>query len=469
MNSSGVIHAKNGRERRLRRFIYYPLAFFVGLLASFDPLIAQQPAGQALDTLRLSLDSSVILAMEGNKELQAVEAGVRSARYKELEQWSAVMPTLDGAADYSRYVKKPVIFLPEDSPMAAMGMKVMEIGSSNSYTASLTAALPLFAMPIYRNIQAAKVDRKIADEQVRNTKVTLAGDVKLAFIGVLLAEESLRVMDSSIRTAERTLRNVENLAAQGMMPEYDLIRARVQVSNLKPMYVQAKQGVDAALLNFRTLLALPTDQPLALEGTLDELVELYAVDSIAGGDPLATNSDLRMLELQGERLDRQYQLVRETLWPTLAAFGSYQWSTQSNTFDFANYQWVNTAVVGLKLSVPLFAGLKKHWQIQQVKIGRDQLAKQTDYARERMSTLVLVTRQQMIAAMESMEASRQGQELAERGVAIARVRYDSGAGTLLELNDAEMALTQSSLNFNRARYNYVKAYMEYLRICGQTE
>ena len=72
----------------------------------------------------------------------------------------------------------------------------------------------------------------------------------------------------------------------------------------------------------------------------------------------------------------------------------------------------------------------------------------------------------MLAARESMLASREGESMARQGVAIARTRFSAGAGTLLELNDAEMALTQASLNYRKAQYSFVLAYVRYMQLRG---
>ena len=66
----------------------------------------------------------------------------------------------------------------------------------------------------------------------------------------------------------------------------------------------------------------------------------------------------------------------------------------------------------------------------------------------------------MNAARASMQASQAAQALAEQGVVIARGRYEVGAATLLELNDAEMALTQAALNYLKAEFDYIKLRLD---------
>ena len=52
---------------------------------------------------------------------------------------------------------------------------------------------------------------------------------------------------------------------------------------------------------------------------------------------------------------------------------------------------------------------------------------------------------------------------------ISRKRYDTGAGTWLEMNDAELALTQAKLNFNQAIYDYMVAKADLDKVLGKEE
>lgn len=416
----------------------------------------------AQDTLTLTLEQAEATALAQNLSMRAAEAGIKQARRAEQEKWGALLPTLDASGTYSRYLQKPVIFLPEGSPMGS----VLEIGSDNSYQGGIQAKLPLVAMPVYRGIQMGKIDREIARETARGSRLNILGDVRLAYLNVLLAHDSYDVMEESMRRAEVTLNNVENLHKQGVVSEYDLLRANVQVSNLRPMYIQARQGVEIAELSLKALLGIPEETRIKLVGSLQLLAQKFTPDTAQQRDA-TNNSDLRLLELQEKKLSKQHQMLRDSRWPMLAAFANFQVQTQANNFNFSEYQWVQTSIIGLQLNVPLFTGLTKWRQEQQLRIAAERLSLQRSYAEQQMGIRIQMAEQQMQAAQESMEANEAGLKMALRGRDIAEIRYNTGAGTLLELNDAEMALTQASLGYNQAVYNYAKAYIEYVKASGQ--
>lgn len=351
--------------------------------------------------------------------------------------------------------------------MAMMGGGTIELGSNNSYSGGFTATMPLFAMPLYRGIQLGGVDRALAEEEIRGARVNLRGEVQTAFAGLLMARDSYRVMSESMRSAERTLENARRLASQGMVAEYDLIRAQVQVSNLQPAFVQAEQAVESAELLLKSLLNLPEEQAVLPLGTLADLASQLPTRSADSAGALTKNSQLRSLELQEEKLAYQLKMIEDTHLPTLSAVFNWQYMTQSNSFEFEKYKWVNTSMVGLQLNVPIFSGFTTVSKSQQMRIGQRAMALQRDYAAQQLEAKVSLTRNQMLAARESMEAGQAAIALSARGVEIARTRYAAGSGTLLELNDAEMAYTNAHLNYNKAVYAYIKAHVEYEKTLGE--
>lgn len=76
-------------------------------------------------------------------------------------------------------------------------------------------------------------------------------------------------------------------------------------------------------------------------------------------------------------------------------------------------------------------------------------------------------RDDMSTAIQQFEAARKGVKQAERGYMISQKRYDTGAGTLLEMNDSQLALTQAQLNFNQAIYNYMVAKSDLEKVLGR--
>ena len=210
-----------------------------------------------------------------------------------------------------------------------------------------------------------------------------------------------------------------------------------------------------------------------------ELVALRD-DVLAGTDGLTTdvtdNSDLRSLELQEEVLRRSLKAANAGRMPTLAAFGSASYTgNDMEPFNFggaaatddSRYFWTHPISVGLQLSVPIFSGLTKMNRSRELKNQISQLSLQRSYARQQIDVQVRSALNDLLTARETMYAQELTVEQACKAYKISDTRYRAGAGTILELNSAQLSQTQAQLNFSQAIYDYLSAKAEYDRIVGR--
>ncbi len=419
----------------------------------------------AQDTLKVTLPEALNIAITDNPTIKIADKEIERQQYYKKEIMGGLLPSLSGSAQYNRNVKPQVIFMPKDIFGPGTGGP-MQMGSDNSYTAGLSASLPLFAPTLYKSIQVTEVDIELAVEKSRASKIDLVNQVKKAYYTNLLTRNAYEVLQQSMKNAQQNLEKIKNMYGQGLVAEYDLIRADVSVRNIKPNLVQAENSNRLANIMLKVLMGVPENVVLEVEGNLSEYEQQLTNNAIALSTSIEENTDLKQLDIQQRKLELQLQLLKSQRLPTLAAFGNYQWQTQANDFKFSNYEWVQSFMAGFQLQVPIFNGFAKRNKEKQVAIGIDQLQMQRNYVANNITTQAKNALVNMIKAAEQVESNKEGIALAQKGYSIAQTRYQTGTGTYLELNDAEVALTQSQLNYNQAIYDYLNAKVEYEKIIG---
>ena len=189
---------------------------------------------------------------------------------------------------------------------------------------------------------------------------------------------------------------------------------------------------------------------------------------------VSENSSLRSLELQEELLQRSLRAANAGRLPTLAAFGTASWTGNDmepflnmGADDDSRYFWTHPISVGVQLSVPIFAGLTRMNKSRELKNQLSQVALQRVYARQQLDVQVRSALNDLLTARETMFAQEKTVEQARKAYRISDTRYRAGAGTILELNSAQLAQTQAQLNFSQAIYDYLSAKAEYDRIVGR--
>ena len=169
--------------------------------------------------------------------------------------------------------------------------------------------------------------------------------------------------------------------------------------------------------------------------------------------------------------------------PSLVAFGSISYigqeridlsglmggamgGTRAAAESQSKFWWQYPIQVGAQISIPIFSGLKKTNQLREVRNQMAQLELQRSYAEEGIRLQVQASINTLLTARETMLANELTVEQAEKAYDISLTRYNAGAGTIIELNTAQLSLTQAQLSYSQSIYNYLAAHAEYEKSLG---
>ena len=414
--------------------------------------------------MRLTLSGAVELALSENPTIRIAEMEVARYDYVKRQTWGALLPQVSASGNYTRSIVK--------SEMRGG----LSFGADNTFAVQGDLSLPLFAPSVYRTLRMNDAQMAAAVESARASRITLVAEVKKTFYNILLAEQSLAVLRESEATVQRTVDDTEVQYRNGLASEYDLLTAQVQLSNLRPTILQTENSIKLSKLQLKMYLSVPEDVELEVEGSLDAMRD----EVLAGTDgltiDLSENTELRSLELQEEVLYSSLRAANAGRLPTLAAFGTASYTGNDmepfmgmGAGDDSRYFWTHPISVGLQLSVPIFSGLTKMNKSRELKNQIAQISLQRDYARQQIDVQVRAALNELLTARETMFAQEKTVEQARQAYRISDARYRAGAGTILELNSAQLSHTQAQLNFSQAIYDYLSAKAEYDRIAGREQ
>ena len=439
----------------MKGFLFRLTVLALGLAAG-----AWRVSGQ----MRLTLPQALELALSENPTVRVAEMEVERYDYVKRQTWGSLLPQLTASGNYTRSIIK--------SEMRGG----LSFGADNTFALQGDLTLPLFAPSVYRTLKMNDTQRAAAVESARASRIDLVAEVRKAFYNILLAEQSLAVLRESEATVQRTVDDTRVQYEHGLASEYDLLTAQVQLSNLRPTILQTENSIKLAKLMLKMYLSIPEEVEIEVEGELDAMRD----EVLAGTDGLTSdvsqNSSLRSLELQEELLRRSLRAANAGRLPTLAAFGTASWTGNDmepfmgfGDGDDSRYFWTHPISVGIQLSVPIFAGLTRMNKSRELKNQISQTTLQRMYARQQLDVQVRSALNDLLTARETMFAQELTVGQARKAYRISDTRYRAGAGTILELNSAQLAQTQAQLNFSQAIYDYLAAKAEYDRIVGREE
>ncbi len=427
-------------------------------------LCAASLSAQNSGELSLTLDQAVDLALSENPTIKIAELEVERYDYVRKSTVGSLIPSLSVDGSFNHTLINQAI---------AQGF---EIGGSqySSLSATATAAMPLYMPAIYRTLKMNKIEAETAIESARATKIDLVAAVKVSFYNVMLAERTLEVLEASAQTAKQSVDDTKVMFDNGLTSEYDLLTAQVQYSNLQPTIMQTRTAILVAKEVLKMYLSIPESVKIYVDGNFEQM-QASAITSGTLSRDISNNSSLRSLALTEDLLGAQLKLQNSARMPTLSAFAQISYmgnNAESFSFDgsaaaSSGFWWQNPAYVGLSLSVPIFSGLTNTNKAKQIKNQIKQLQLQRDYAEQSVAVSLSTAISNIYTARERYTAELQTVEQATKAYSISNTRYNAGAGTMLELNSARLAMTQAELNLSQAIFDLLSAKSEYEKVVGQ--
>lgn len=441
------------------------------------PSLAFAPV-KAQDTLVLDMEKALEIALSENPTIKVANKEIQKKQYAQKGSYASLFPQISFGADYNRTLKKQVMYMdgfdmgsteiPGMENMPSMDEGI-EVGRDNNWSLGFNASMPIVNASLWKSLSISAVDVEMAVEQARSSKIAMVNQVKKSYYGVLLANDSYRVFKDSYDNAMENYLDIKRKFEQGTVAEYDLIRANVTVKNSEPNMLQAENALVLAKWQLKALLGMDLDMNIQCEGQLSDFESNLFGDYLSTDTTLDSNTDLKQMDLQAKQLEKTMTMQKFEYLPTLSLTSMYQWTAMNNDFKFKNYMWNPYSMIGVSLSVPIFSGGSKFYKIKQTKNSIEQLNLQREDTQRNLQLAIKQYIDNMNTCVKRFDASQKGVEQAERGYMISQKRYDTGAGTLLEMNDSELALTQARLNFNQAIYDYMVAKADLEKVLGQQE
>ena len=435
------------------------LVILTALMAVGTAVMAQE-TGQVL---KVTLDDAINVALSDNPTIKVAEQQIEVKKISKSEAWQSLLPSLD----FNGTVQYTVL-------AAVMKLNGMEfkMGQDNTSTwnGQFQISLPVFAPTVYATMNLTETDLANAFEQSRSSKLDLVNQVTKAYYQVILAQDSYDVLCKSFEQAQKNFNVVNSLYELGGTSEYDKISAEVQLRSLNPTVIQARNAVTMAKLQLMVLMGVDPETEIVIEGSLEDYEDQLYVEALgAGSYSLADNTNMRQLKLNETMLNQSLRVQKMNFLPTMALSGTYAFqSLYNDNWNVFDYNWVKSSSIVLSMSIPIFR-MGNFTKLRSTKLQISQLSENIGYTEKQLGMQVRSYVDNMKANAEQVASNREAIEQAEKGREIASKRYEIGKGTILELNNSEVSLTQAKLTYSQSIYNYLAAKADLDKVLGNEE
>jgi len=424
------------------------------ILLFFFTIIQFTPAQQAL---KLNLEKCIQIALDNNQDLMIAYLETQKADEQVTEAFgSSVLPDIKGSINYQRAIKRGEFII--ETPFFSGSFPQ---GTENTISVGVTLDQPLFTGAVFFATRIANVYAEISQTAYYSTKASLIKNVKSAYYSYILAEQFLELSNITLEAAEDNLQDVESMYKAGVAPEYDLIRARVQVQNILPEVQKAQNSILLAENSLKVVLGLKIEEEIVIEDSL-QFNEIKVDDYSSLSSVLEDkNFTLQQLKLQIELQDKAASYEFSLHFPELYLFGNWATIAQENDpRSFWDWRYKNSVYVGLNLKVPIFNGWQTTSRVNQAEIELEKVKEQYTLTNNSLKNQLETVLLRIKETRFQIDAYSSTIEQAQAGYDISLKRYSSGIGTQLETIDSLVELTRARVNYLNAIFDYYVLHAE---------
>jgi len=395
----------------------------------------------------LSLKNALDIAMEKSPAIVSAREGVTAADGKLGQAFGAMLPNISLSGQYGLEYTKPYDLY------GVFTVGTEETAALTNY--SLTLTQPLFNGALLPGLQLAEAGYDIAKENYKKAKYDLVYNVVSTYYGVLMASKMNELASDTFDMSKSHLRQVRAMLDAGTATRADELRIEVQVANNEVGLMKADNSLILAKDAFNNILGRDLEEPVTL-GEKEIAVEIVTPKP---------NKDCLVMAFENKPEWKIFKMnkninanLKDIAWsgylPSLALVGS----AAGNRTDFPESDPLDTDIytnsVVASAQWTLFDGFAREGRIKEASANLKALEANEESIRNGIVLEVKDACLNLESSVKMIKSARKAVDLARENYRISKERYRTGAGSNLEMIDAQTAYSQASTNLYQAQYDY---------------
>lgn len=408
----------------------------------------------------LTLQQALDLSQRNNRELQVTELELRRSQAALREARAALYPNVGTQADLSRTqsASAQLAIRERGGSDAGLPPEFVQQSQGDATSNNLTGTVEL-NYNVYTagrrsaTIRAAQEQVRFNELEVERLREQLRLDTTNNYYDIQEAAEQIRIAQAAVENAQISLRDAQALERAGLGTRFDVLRAQVQLANATQDLTQALSRQRIAQRRLAQQLSLPPN------------ANLNAGDPVAVADRWTPTLEETIIQAFENRAELAQQLAQRNISRARRRVALAEYGPQVSIF--ANYNVLESFddnlgpedgyAIGARVGLTLFDGGAARARAAQeeanIAIAETQFANTRDQVRFQVEEAY----NELRANFENIQTAAVAVEQAEESLRLARLRFQAGVGTQLDVTNAETELTEAQSNRLQAILNYNRA------------
>ena len=411
----------------------------------------------------MSLKDAINTALEHNYSIRKGRHDIEAAHGIAVQTRAIALPKLRANGDYLATDQT------EDFPTPA-GFPAINFDNDQRWSANLRLVQSIYeGGRIASGWRAARLTREHALLQYQAIIAEALLQVRTAYYDVLLGKQQISVQEASVALLEKELQDTRRRYEAGTVPQFNVLRAEVELANARPRLIRARNGYRIAKNTLLHQLGyqIPTNIweniPLELSDRLE--AEPFETDMPSAlAQAVERRPEIGVLQ-KAEHLRREeIEAAKAGYKPSVQLFAGY--GSRSSQFSDDLSRDVSGWHAGAQVNWDIFDGWLTKGKVQQARAVRERARTEVEDTTRQIEFEVRSAHSTFVEAREVLESQRKVQEQAEESLRLANSRAEAGSGTQLDVLNAQTALTEARTTQIQALRDYLVARARLMRAIG---
>ena len=397
-------------------------------------------------TLNLSLKEAQDYAVETNRSLRNASLAVQKAYATRWQTIASMLPSVDMSWAYQ----------------SMMGYKMnfggMPIEMPDNGTLGITASVGINGQAIVgallnnTAIEMQKLNLEISEDNLR-------ASVKSSYASVLVLEDVVKLLDSSLKNIENlaamTQRSVEVGAAEQTTADQILVR----VNTLKNNINANKRSTQLAINALKVLLNVPAETELTLTTQLSDMLSAEAIVALLGKDfVLENNLSYQTLAKNVELAKKNVHMAGWAYGPTIGV--GYQYSEKDYFGKKEGFNMTPPNALSVQVSMPLWSSGKRAAGVVEKKIALEEARNTFEETADNLGIQNEQLRYNLQNAYETYTNEQENMGVTQRVFDNTSLKFQQGVASNLDLVNASNDLITAQSTYVQAVLTLVNAEVE---------
>jgi outer membrane protein len=415
-----------------------------------------------------SLKQAIDHAIQNNYSSINANRDIDVAKQKKWETTAAGLPQISGSLGYLNNFDLTLsgaaanAFNPNAAPNE---IALFAFGTRQSANSNLTLSQLIFDGSYIVALQASKTYLKYYENAKQKTNTEIREMVINAYGNVLLAEESIAILEKNKVTLAKTLADTQETYKNGLIEEESVEQLQITLASINSNLSNTKRLLDIANKMLKFTLGIDINADLKLTDKLDSLTASNLDLAFSqNGFEVSQNINYQMATNFQEQRSLELKLAKSKALPTLGAAFNFGYNSFANDFAFVNsdQKWNKFSNLGVSLNVPIFSSFGRRAKTQQAKIALDQATTQLTQTEQQLKLEFERAKSEYDFSIEEYTTSKNNLNLAERIEKKQQIKFREGLSTSFDFSEAQRQLYTAQQSYLQSMVNIInkKATLE---------